>query len=69
MIDSLQLRIEALETHLAHQDQTVEDLNTVILTQREEVELLTRRVNKMLSRLEELEAATPAPEVTKPPHY
>ncbi|RKQ95573.1 MULTISPECIES: SlyX family protein [Maricaulis] len=69
MIDILQARIEALETHIAHQDQTVDDLNSVILAQREELDRLTRRVNKMLARLEDLEAAAPGPEVTKPPHY
>ncbi|WP_339332823.1 SlyX family protein [uncultured Maricaulis sp.] len=69
MIDTLQARIEALEIHVAHQDKTVEDLNAVILDQRDALDRLTRRVNIMLTRLEELEAAAPAPEVKKPPHY
>ncbi len=69
MIDTLQARIEALETHAAHQDATVEDLNAVLLAQREELDRLTRRINRMMSQIDELEAAAPAPEVTKPPHY
>jgi SlyX protein len=69
MTDTLQARIEALEIHVAHQDATVEDLNGVILAQREELDRLTRRINRMMSQVDELEAAAPAPEVTKPPHY
>lgn len=62
-------RIEALEAHAAHQDKMIDDLNEVILAQREELDRLTRRLNKMLMRVDELEAAAPAPEVKKPPHY
>ena len=69
MIDTLQARLDEVEAHAAHQDKAVDDLNAVMLDQREELDRLTRRVNVMLTRLEALEAAAPAPEVTKPPHY
>ncbi|MBR9826105.1 MAG: SlyX family protein [Alphaproteobacteria bacterium] len=62
-------QIEQLEMTLAHQDQTLEDLNAVILAQREELDRLTRRVNKLMSRVDMLEDAAPAPEAKKPPHW
>ena len=69
MIDTLQARIETLEENSAHQDKTLEDLNEVILAQREEIDRLTRRLNKLLLRVDTLEAQAPAPEAKKPPHY
>ena len=62
-------RIEALEAALAHQDKAIEDLNAVVLTQGEEIQRLTRRLNKMMTRIEELEEFMPAPEAKRPPHY
>ena len=60
MIDTLQARIETLEENSAHQDKTLEDLNEVILAQREEIDRLTRRLNKLLLRVDTLEAQAPA---------
>jgi SlyX protein len=62
-------RLAALEAHIAHQEQAIEDMNSVILDQAESLTRLTRRLDVMLSRLGELEAAAPGPDVKPPPHY
>ncbi len=62
-------RIEALEAHLAHTEKEIEDMNSVILAQREDITRLTRRLDKLMSRVATLEDAAPAPEAHKPPHY
>lgn len=69
MSAELETRIEQLEMTLAHQDQMIEDLNGVILSQREEIDRLTRRLNKLMSRVDALEDAAPGPEANKPPHW
>ncbi len=69
MSDTLTTRLEQVEMTLAHQDKTIEDLNAVVLAHREEIDRLTRRLNKMHGRMEELEEFMPAPEAKKPPHW
>ncbi len=69
MSAELETRIEQLEMTLAHQDQMIEDLNGVVLSQREEIDRLTRRLNKLMSRVDALEDAAPGPEANKPPHW
>jgi len=69
MTKTLEDRIEQLEMTIAHQDQAIEDMNAVILAQREEMDRLLRRLNKMHGRIEELEEFMPAPEAKKPPHW
>jgi len=62
-------RIADLEVHIAHQDQTIEDLNAVVLRQGEDITRLTRRLDKMLSQIQALEDAAEGPENRPPPHY
>lgn len=69
MSETTDNRIEQLEMTVAHLDQAIEDLNAVILAQRDEIERMTRRLNKMHGRMEELEEFMPAPEAKKPPHW
>ncbi|MFS2317954.1 SlyX family protein [Maricaulis sp. D1M11] len=69
MRDPMTDRMESVEIHLAHQDKVIEELNQVILAQREEIDRLTRRLDKMHSRVGTLEDHLPAAEATKPPHY
>lgn len=62
-------RIDALETRIAYQDQTIEDLNAAITEQWKTIDLLTRK----LAMLEEQVRsgafiADPATE-KPPPHY
>lgn len=69
MTDTIDQRVDALEMHIAHQDQSIDDMNAVILAQGEEIERLTRRLNKLMGRVGELEESMPAPEAKKPPHW
>ena len=69
MIDSHAARLDQIESHLAHQDRTVEELNAVVLAQRGEIERLTRRVEALVSRVASVEEQAPLPENGPPPHY
>ena len=69
MSDKTLERIEALEAHLTHTEKEIEDMNSVILDQREEITRITRRLDKLLGRVETLEDLAPGPEAHKPPHY
>jgi len=69
MIDSQAARIDSLESHIAHQDRTIEELNEVVLAQREDVRRLERRLDKLMSRVATLEDQAPLPDNAPPPHY
>jgi SlyX protein len=63
-------RIEALETRVAHQDRTIEELNTTILDLWKQIEALRRQVGRLDDQLREVEAAGgPQGPEPKPPHY
>lgn len=62
-------RIEALEMRIAHQDRIIEELNAAVTEQWKQIESLTRRVEGMVDRLQQL-ADGPAPNAPEPPpHY
>ena len=64
-------RIEALETAVAFQDQTIEDLNQAIAAQFKEIETLKRKLHNLGVQLRDVEshpALAPVPE-PPPPHY
>lgn len=69
MIDVLQARIDTLEANAAHQERVIEELNEAVLTQRSEIDRLTRRLETLMSRIASLEEQAPLPENTPPPHY
>jgi SlyX protein len=63
-------RIDALESRLAYQDQTIEQLNETITTQWKQIDMLTRKLAALTERLQEAEANTAvAPASERPPHY
>ena len=64
-------RIDALESRLAYQDQTIEQLNETITAQWKQIDALTRQMTALNARLQEAEANTPAsaPANERPPHY
>jgi SlyX protein len=63
-------RIDALESRLAYQDQTIEQLNETITAQWKQIDALTRQVSGLSERLQDAEANTPtAPANERPPHY
>ena len=63
-------RIEALESHLAYQDQAIEQLNETITAQWKQIDALRRQMSGLVERLQEAEANAPAsPAHEQPPHY
>ena len=62
-------RIDALESRLAYQDQTIEQLNETITAQWKQIDALTRQVAGLCERLQDAEADRPAPANERPPHY
>jgi SlyX protein len=62
-------RLDALETRIAHQDQTIEELNAVVTRQSTTIEQLRRRIEVMEEQLRSGSyIADPATE-QPPPHY
>ena len=68
-IKSLSERIDALETRLAYQDDTIETLNQTITAQWKQIDALTRQLAQLGERLQEAEANAPGPANERPPHY
>ena len=62
-------RIDALETRLMFQDETIETLNKTITEQWLKIDALTRQVLALSERLQEAEAHAPGPANERPPHY
>jgi SlyX protein len=64
-------RIDALESRLMFQDETLETLNKAITDQWLKIDVLTRQVIALGQRLQEAEAPAPDPDKTEepPPHY
>lgn len=62
-------RIDALESRLAYQDRTIEQLNETITAQWKQIDALTRQLSALTERLQEAEANAPAPASERPPHY
>ena len=62
-------RIDALESRLMYQDETIEQLNATITAQWKQIDALTRQLTALSERLQETEANAPAPTNEHPPHY
>lgn len=64
-------RLDELEMRVAHQDQTIEDLNAAIAAQWKLIERLERQVERLAERVTEAEqsAGETAPVDRPPPHY
>jgi SlyX protein len=62
-------RIEAMETRIAFQDDTIETLNETITAQWKQIDKLTRQVGTLGERLQEAESNGDAPRNEAPPHY
>ena len=61
-------RITALEIRIAHQDQTIAELNDVVTTQWRKMEALERQMNRLR---EEVQSSQPnaGGDEPPPPHY
>jgi SlyX protein len=62
-------RIDALETRLTFQDETIETLNQTITAQWQQIEGLARQLASLSERLKEAEANAPGATDEPPPHY
>jgi SlyX protein len=62
-------RLDAIESRLMYQDETIETLNQTITDQWLKIETLLRQVATLSERLEETEAGVPASANERPPHY
>jgi SlyX protein len=62
-------RIDALETRLTFQDETIETLNKTITAQWQQIDALTRQVANLGERLREAETHMPGAANERPPHY
>jgi SlyX protein len=62
-------RIDALETRLAFQDETVETLNRTVTEQWQKIDALARQVALLGERLLEAETRAPGAANEPPPHY
>lgn len=62
-------RLDALETRIAYQDQTIEELNAALTAQWQRVEMLTRKVAQLEEQVRSgIHIADPSTE-PPPPHY
>jgi SlyX protein len=66
---TLSERIDALETRLAFQDETIETLNQTITAQWQQIDALARQLATLSERLREAEAQAPGTTDEPPPHY
>ena len=64
-------RLAELETQLAFQDNTIQELNAVVIRQQEQIDKLLREVALIKDKLHELKISAVIPESaeTPPPHY
>ena len=62
-------RIDALESRLMFQDETIETLNKTITEQWHKIDALTRQVADLSERLREAETPAPPSSDEPPPHY
>ena len=66
---TLSERIDALETRLTFQDETIETLNKTITQQWIKIDALTRQLANLSERLQETETHVPGAANEPPPHY
>ncbi|MDX7953755.1 SlyX family protein [Lichenihabitans sp. Uapishka_5] len=62
-------RLEALETHAAHQGEVVEALNATVTAQWAAIDALRRQMGALVERLEATETRDGPPAGQRPPHY
>ncbi len=70
-IDELEERIEILESSLAMQDRTVEEMNKFIIAQQRQIANLEKKIAILAEQLKDITdiAATGNVEDAPPPHY
>jgi SlyX protein len=68
-VKTLSDRIDALETRLMFQDETIDTLNKTITAQWHKIDALTRQVITLSERLRAAETHAPGAGNEPPPHY
>jgi SlyX protein len=70
-MDGTLARIEALETKVAYQERTIEELNGALTEQWKQIDLLTKQVDRLLDRIKRMEETAPSSPADEPPppHY
>jgi uncharacterized coiled-coil protein SlyX len=69
MADEISRRMEKLESHVAHLEHQVEQLNEVVTDQSKLVEFLKKQVQKQSGALETMELERIKANNPKPPHH
>ena len=67
--NELSARVDALESRVTYQDETIEHLNATLTAQWKQIDALMRQLAVLSERLREAEANAPAPASERPPHY
>ena len=69
MNEELSTRLGKIESHLAHLEHQVEQMNSVIMAQDKLLERLKKEVQRQSSNMEMLELERIKANNSKPPHY
>lgn len=69
MSDELSTRLSQIESHVAHLEHQVEQMNEVIVAQAKWLERLKKEVQKQSSVMETMELERIKANNSKPPHY
>jgi uncharacterized coiled-coil protein SlyX len=69
MNEELSTRLGKIESHLAHLEHQVEQMNSVIMAQDKLLERLKKEVQRQSSNMETLELERIKANNPKPPHY
>ncbi len=69
MADENSSRLEKLESHLAHLEHQVEQLNAVVIEQVKMLERLKKEVQRQSTAMQTLELERIKANNQKPPHY
>ena len=69
MEDPNSQRMDRLESHLAHLDHQVEQLNGVVIEQGKLLERLRKEIQRQSSAMQTLELERVKSNVQRPPHY
>ncbi len=69
MADEMTQRLEKLESHLAHLEHQVEQLNTVVTEQDKLLGRLRKEVRRQSSAMETMELERIKADNPKPPHH
>ncbi|MEP3048518.1 MAG: SlyX family protein [Roseibium sp.] len=63
-------RLDKVETDLAHANQTIDELNSVVIEQGKQIDRMSRLLTNMTEQFEELaDNVLPGHQIEKPPHY